>query len=162
VSNLKESIEVACPTFFAMHHAERFFTVHRRDHTPGVLTLRVDLSSLKLPGTSQARHEVRVAHEPIEEGGKKKLALSWDPQDQMVPRFAGTLSAAEKDAGTTTLTLDGAYTPPGGVAGAAFDLVVGRKIAAATARALLEDIKQFMGSDFQTARATNLASSPKE
>jgi len=161
-SNLKESIDVACPNFFSMHHAERFFTVRRRDHIPGVVTLRADLSSLKLPGTSDARHEVRVKHQLIERDGRKILELSWDPEDQTVPRFTGTLAGEAKDAGTTTLTLDGTYTPPGGVAGAAFDLVVGRKIAAATARALLADIKEFMESDFQTARATNLAASPKE
>ena len=162
MSNLKESIDVECPTFYAMHHAERFFTVHRRDHQPGMLTLRVDLSSLKVPGSSQARHDVHVKHELVEEQGKSKLALSWDPEDQTVPRFTGTLTSSEKETGKTTLTLDGTYTPPLGVAGAAFDLIVGRKIAAATARALLEDVKQFVESDFRTALSTNLASSPKE
>jgi len=162
VSDLRETIDVLCPPFYAMHHAERFFTVHRRDHTPGTLTLRVDLSSLKFPGTSEARHEVRVTHERVEEDGHGKLRLSWDPQDQTVPQFAGTLSSCEKGPGTATLLLEGTYKPPLGVAGAAFDLVVGRKIAAATARALLGDIKEFIESDYRTAQETNLASSPKE
>lgn len=160
MSNLHEAIDVECPTFYAMHHTERFFTLHRRDHTPGVLTLRVDLSSLKLPGASQASHDVRVSHSLVEEDGEKKLALTWDPEDQTVPRFAGTLSASEHGPGKTTLTLDGVYTPPLGVAGAAFDLVLGRKIGAATAHALLEDIKEFVESDYQTSR--DLGSSPKE
>jgi hypothetical protein len=162
VSDLHETIDVQCPPFYAMHHAERFFTVHRRDHTPGTLILRVDLSSLKMPGTSEARHEVRVTHERVEEDGRARLRLSWDPRDQTVPQFAGTLSSREKDPGTTTLVLGGSYKPPLGVAGAAFDLVVGRKIAASTARALLADIKEFIESDYRTARETNLASSPKE
>ncbi|MGC1380764.1 MAG: hypothetical protein WA814_07045 [Candidatus Baltobacteraceae bacterium] len=162
MSNLTETIDVECAPFYAMHHVERFFTTPRRDHVPGMLTLRIDLASLKLPGTSQARHDVRVTHSLVEEDGKPKLAISWDPDDQTVPRFSGTLSTQEKAAGLTTLTLDGAYTPPMGIAGAAFDLVAGRKIAAATARALLADMKQFIESDFQAARATNLASSPKE
>jgi hypothetical protein len=162
MSDLKEAIDVACPTFYALHHAERFFTVHRRDRTPGVLTLRVDLSSLGLPGSSQALHEVSVTVEPTEEQGQKRLAITWDPKDKSVPRFSGALKSGEQAPGTTRLTLEGTYTPPLGVAGKAFDLVVGRKIAAATARALLEDIKQFVESDFATAKATNLASSPKE
>jgi hypothetical protein len=162
VSDLKETIDVTCPTFYAMHHAERFFTVHRRDHTPGALTLRVDLSSLKVPGSTQARHEVRVTHNLTEDQGKKRLALSWDPEDQSVPSFAGTLTCHEKEAGKTTLRLEGSYTPPLGVAGKAFDLVVGHKIASATARALLVDIKEFVESDFQRAKSTNLASSPKD
>ncbi len=162
MSDLKEAIEVACPTFYALHHAERFFTVHRRDRAPDVLMLRVDLSSLGLPGSSQALHEVRVTHALTEDKGQKGLALTWDPQDKTVPRFSGTLTSSESAPGTTTLTLEGTYTPPLGIAGKAFDLIVGRKMAAATARALLEDIKQFVEADFQTARATNLASSPKE
>lgn len=162
MSDLRETIEVLCPPFYVMHHAERFFTVHRRDHTPGTLTLRVDLSSLKLPGTSEARHDVHVTHERVDEDGRRTLRLSWDPQDQTVPQFSGTLSSSEKDPGTATLLLEGTYKPPMGMAGAAFDLVVGRKIAAATARALLGDIKAFIESDYQTARETNLAFSPKE
>jgi hypothetical protein len=162
VSNLNESIDVECAPFFALHHAERFFSVPRRDYTPGRLTLKLDLASLKLPGTVQARHDVRLTHALVQEGGQKKLALSWDPEDQVVPRFEGTLSTAAKEAGVATLTLDGTYAPPGGIAGAAFDLVVGRKIAAATAQALLAEMKAFVESDFRTARATNLAESPKE
>jgi len=160
VSNLHETIEVECPTFYALHHAERFFTVHRRDHTPGMLTLRVDLSSLKLPGASQASHEVRVSHSLVEENGEKKLALTWDPEDQTVPRFAGTLTPSENGPGKTTFTLDGIYTPPLGIAGAAFDLVLGRRVATSTAQALLEDIRAFIESDYQTTR--DLGSSPKE
>ncbi len=162
MSDLKETIEVECPAFYAIHHVERFFTVHRRDQAQGMLSLRVDLSNLKLPGSSQARHDVRVQHELAGEDGHKHLALSWDPEDQTVPRFSGTLSSSPAEPGKTTLTLDGTYTPPLGVAGKAFDLIVGRKIAAATARALLEDIKKFVESDYQTAAATNLASSPKD
>jgi hypothetical protein len=160
MSDLKGTIDVECPTFYALHHAERFFTLRRRDHTPGMLTLRVDLSSLKLPGSSQARHDVRVRHELREIQGKKQLALAWDPEDQTVPRFAGTLTAGEKAPGETTLTLEGGYEPPLGVAGKAFDLVVGRKIALATARALLDDLKQFIELDYKAAK--DLASSPKE
>lgn len=162
MSNMHESIDVECSPYYAMHHVERFFTVPRRDHTPGMLTLRLDLASLKLPGSGQARHDVRVTHSLFDEGGKKKLSLSWDPEDQTVPQFAGILSAEAKDAGVTTLTLDGTYKPPGGVAGAAFDLVVGRKIAAASVQALLAELKAFVEADFRTARETNLAESPKE
>jgi hypothetical protein len=162
MSNLKETIEAQCPTFYALHHVERFFTVARRDRVPGTLTLRLDLSSLKLPGSSQASHTVKVKHEIAGEEGARRLVLAWDPRDQSVPRFEGTLSCAPAEPGKTIITLEGTYTPPLGVAGKAFDLVVGNKIAAATAQALLADIKAFVESDYQTAAATNLASSPKD
>jgi hypothetical protein len=164
MSKLTETIEVDCAPFYALHHAERYFTVHRRDVTPGTISLHVDFSKLKLPGGSQARHDVRVKHELVKESGKPdELAISWDPDDRTVPSFHGRLRAeAAGDEGKTLFLLDGSYTPPLGVAGAAFDLVVGRRIASATISALLEELKGFVESDYRTARATNLADSPKE
>lgn len=163
MTKLTETIEVACPNHYVMHHAQRYFAVHRRDVTPGTISLRVDLSSLKLPGTAQARHDVRVAHTLLHEPGRSdRLHLAWDPDDKTVPRFAGTLSGEEAGDGKSLLTLDGGYEPPLGLAGAAFDAIVGKRVASATIRTLLEDMKQFIESDFRTALATNLASSPKE
>jgi hypothetical protein len=46
--------------------------------------------------------------------------------------------------------------------GAVFDAVLGHRIAAATADAFLQDVKQFIESDYQMAASTSLASSPKE
>jgi hypothetical protein len=159
---IAETIEVSCPSYYALRHAERYFSIHRRGVAPDTISLRVDFSRLKLPGATEARHDVHVKYELSGKPGElQELRLSWDPDDAMVPRFAGTLRCSEDD-GETILTLDGAYKPPLGVAGAAFDLVAGRHIASATMRALLEDMKRFIESDFQTARSTELASSPKE
>lgn len=46
--------------------------------------------------------------------------------------------------------------------GAVFDAILGRRIAAATANALLQDMKNFIELDYQMALSTTLASSPKE
>lgn len=163
MTKLKETTEVACPRHYIMHHAERYFTVNRREAAPGTISPRVDLSSLKLPGTAQARHDVRVEHELLRKPGQPDtLKLAWDPDDPTAPRFAGTLQCAEGDGGKTLLILDGKYEPPFGVAGAAFDAIVGGRIASATLRTLLEDMRQFIEADFQMALSTNLASSPKE
>ena len=162
MSKISERIEAACPAYYVLHHAERYFTVHRRDVAPGTISLRVDFSKLKLPGATQARHDVRVKHELIGEPGKAQvLKIWWDPQDSTVPSFAGKLSCSEAG-GRAILALDGEYAPPLGIAGAAFDLVAGRRIATATIRTLLEDMKRFIESDFRTARSTEFASSPKE
>jgi hypothetical protein len=162
MSKLTETIEVKCPAYFALHHAERYFSVHRRGVTPGTIALRVDFSRLKLPGTSQARHDVRVEHKLLTEGGRSRLSISWNPHDRVVPSFAGTLHCKEAAPGKAILTLEGTYDPPFGIAGAAFDLVAGRRIASATMQTLLEDIKEFVEVDFETARLTSLASAPKE
>ncbi|MBV9056250.1 MAG: hypothetical protein JO078_08580 [Candidatus Eremiobacteraeota bacterium] len=163
MSELKETIKVKCPRHYVMHHAERYFSVHRRDVAPGTIALKVDLSSLKLPGATQARHDVRVQHQLVGKGGEPDaLSLSWDPEDKTVPRFAGMLESAQADAGNSILILEGAYEPPFALVGAAFDAVVGKRIASATLRSLLEDMREFIEKDFQTALATNLADSPKD
>lgn len=162
MSSIRESIDVDCPTHYVMQHALRFFTVRRRDVAPGTISLRVDLSNLNLPGTAEARHTVSVCHDLVADAGTPGvLELSWDPEDRTVPSFKGTLRCEGGD-GRSALTLEGEYKPPLGVAGAVFDLVVGRRIASATLQSLLSDIKTFVEADFQTALSTNLADSPKD
>ena len=147
---------------YVMQHVLRFFTVRRRDVAPGTISLHVDLSNLNLPGSAQARHTVSVRHALLAEPGTPGvLELSWDPEDRTVPSFKGTLRCEGGD-GKSALALEGAYKPPLGVAGAVFDLVVGRRMASATLQSLLSDIKTFVEADFQTALSTNLADSPKD
>ena len=88
--------------------------------------------------------------------------MTWDPDDRFVPKFAGALSGERVEAGGSRLTLEGRYDAPFGAAGAVFDAILGRNIAAVTANALLQDMKEFIEADYQTALSTTLASSPKE
>ena len=48
------------------------------------------------------------------------------------------------------LTLSGSYNAPGGIAGAAFDALVGRRIAKATLVALLEQLSAAAEADYRT------------
>ena len=163
MGTLREKIDVKCPSYYLIHHAERYFTVHRRGQTPGTFSLTVDMPKVGLPGKVQACHEVRMCYE-ISEGadGHGLINLTWDPDDRFVPRFAGTLSGESLQDGNSRLTLAGKYDPPFGPVGVVFDAMLGHRIAAATADAFLHDIKQFIESDYQMAASTSLASSPKE
>ena len=61
------------------------------------------------------------------------------------PRFVGTLKVeADEDYGTCSLAIEGAYDPPLGLLGDAFDAAVGRKIAKATARQLLRELRKML------------------
>jgi hypothetical protein len=163
MSNLRESIDVKCPMHYLIHHAERYFSVHRRGQTPGIFSLTVDTSSLGLPGSIQARHDVRVRYQVSEEGNRRdNIVLSWDPDDRLVPKFAGVLSAERLEGGNSRLTLSGQYDAPFGPVGAVFDAILGRRIAATTASTLMQDMNRFIESDYQMALSTTLASSPKE
>jgi hypothetical protein len=51
------------------------------------------------------------------------------------------MTLTDQSANSSTLTLSGRYGPPGGIAGAAFDAVVGRHMATASLKALLTTLK---------------------
>jgi hypothetical protein len=71
--------------------------------------------------------------------------IAWDagPTTRGIPTpgFRGTLTlSAGEDYDETEIKLDGAYDAPGGVAGRAFDELLGRRIAHATLSALLNGV----------------------
>ncbi len=163
MGTLREHIDVKCPCYYLIHHVERYFTVHRRGQTPGTFSLTVDTPKVGLPGKVQARHDVRMRYEIAKRAdGQDVIDLTWDPDDRFVPRFTGALSGKSLEDGKSRLTLAGKYDAPFGPIGAVFDAILGRRIAAATADAFLQDLKQFIESDYQIAASTSLASSPKD
>ncbi|HTX59095.1 MAG TPA: hypothetical protein VMH02_05405, partial [Verrucomicrobiae bacterium] len=66
--------------------------------------------------------------------------VSWTPSGGgPYPDFEGHLTVrADEDYKTCILELEGTYTPPLGAVGAAFDAMIGSRIASATARELLQ------------------------
>jgi uncharacterized membrane protein len=76
--------------------------------------------------------------------------IRWKPQSGPYPEFEGELTVrADETYETARLELRGSYRPPGGIAGAAFDLVAGGRIASATAQALLRRIGDEMEAHYQ-------------
>jgi hypothetical protein len=160
---LSEHIDVDCPPYYLIHHAERYFTVQRRGQTAGTFSLTVDMSKVGLPGKVQARHDARMHSEISQEAdGHSVINLTWDPDDRFAPKFAGTLRGEGLEDGKSRLTITGDYNPPFGPVGIVFDAILGHRIAAGTADALLQDMKHFIEFDYRTAASTSLASSPKE
>ncbi|MBV8530143.1 MAG: hypothetical protein JO104_02415 [Candidatus Eremiobacteraeota bacterium] len=74
---------------------------------------------------------------------KELVQIRWAPEGTTVfPTFEGTLTIrGENPASPSHLELDGAYTPPFGIAGQVFDAAIGHRIAKATAREFLKDVK---------------------
>jgi hypothetical protein len=75
--------------------------------------------------------------------------ISWDAgrtaRGVPTPAFAGTLTlSAGQDYGETVLQLVGAYEPPGGIAGRAFDEMVGRRVAHTTLSELLAGVGEVL------------------
>ncbi len=164
MTKIKQSISVDCPLHEIMYYAERYFSVHRRGQEQGVFTLTVDSAALNIPGRVQASHQVAIAYELKKANGNEAdaISLAWDPKDKIIPRFAGVLHAERTEGAHSMLILEGEYTPPFGALGAAFDAVLGQRIAAATANSLLQDMKTFIEETYGVARKTTLADSPKD
>lgn len=69
------------------------------------------------------------------------MAFAWRPGWRGFPAFGATLTV-RPTGNDTDLVLEGSYEPPGGVLGRLFDRVVGRRLAARTMDALLDELAQ--------------------
>jgi hypothetical protein len=67
------------------------------------------------------------------------VALAWRPAWRGFPSFGATL-IVQAAGNETQLVLEGSYEPPGGAAGRFFDRFVGRRLAARTMDALLDQL----------------------
>jgi hypothetical protein len=124
---------VRCPFSIAHDYAEDFFA----DVAARGAEVRVPLRDLVV-----LRRPVRMvfARRPdYEEVGRPHdaLAVRWTAGTHLFPDFHGTLRLRIASVDETRLTLEGAYCPPLGLLGRAFDALIGRRIARATMADLL-------------------------
>lgn len=115
----------------------------REKSSSGALTATIELN---VPvGDLKLEHDV-VATVTPNPGypGYEILDIHWEPRGGgPFPSFTGKLSL-EDEGPFSRLNLDGDYRPPLGAAGAAFDAVVGHRIAEATGNDLLEHLRDFI------------------
>ena len=115
--------------------------------------------TLPIPGGELAKDvlvEVKRGTDPTH--FDEPWVLHWDPIGGVYPSFDGTLTVqAEENYRTSRLAIVGSYTPPGGAAGAAFDAVVGSRLASATARELLRTVGDALEQRYQTEEKAKTA-----
>ncbi|HTU82191.1 MAG TPA: hypothetical protein VMF61_08685 [Candidatus Acidoferrales bacterium] len=110
------------------------------DQGPDVVRLKLPLLGAEGPALEK---DVTLAYQASPgDAEDSPWALNWKPVGGgPYPHFRGHLSIEGTDGQSApALVLDGAYVPPLGAAGAAFDAVVGARIASATAREFLRSI----------------------
>lgn len=149
MSTLKESLLVEVPFAQAPEFIERFFVGS---------TLR-----LAAPGAGVGIEGFALAHD-VEATFRRHpgpnfsvvFDVHWESADGgPYPVFDGQLIvAADETYESCRLTLEGSYTPPGKVAGAAFDAVLGSKIASATAKELLARVRTFMREGYEKVESS--------
>jgi hypothetical protein len=140
MSALREEISINCPVTQARRHVDDFFKEHAR------LTLRVPLHIPGLQTGLLMRREANATlrRAPAEGDAYDAFTVSWEAVGGgPFPRFAGMVDIeGDEDDDSFRLVLRGSYDPPLGTVGEAFDAVVGRWIAIATARDLLDRIRE--------------------
>ena len=124
---------------------EQFFRSLEAPDGVAHLRLRVPMRlPAKQYGLSIDR-EVRIEARPVRNPGHNAevMEISWEPEGTAIfPRFDGRLFLTGfGNAALSYVELDGYYTPPFGAAGQVFDATIGQRIAQATAREFLADLK---------------------
>lgn len=137
-ASVLETVYVECP----YDTAQRYLAADLRESTQRkrTMTLRVALSDVNL--SKNVLVTFTAGSDPMHMD--QPWRVHWTPEaGGPYPDFDGELMVrADEDWNTSILELRGVYVPPGGSLGHAFDRVLGRRIAAATAQSLLKNIAQ--------------------
>ncbi len=159
MSTLSERTLVHCSVNQAARHLARYFKARgNSDGDVARLNLRAEVP---VPGKKDAVKLERIAiatlvprHAPGEI--MPHYAVTWAPESSgPYPTFTGDLAIESgDDYHTFYLVLKGSYEPPLGAVGAAFDAVLGHRIAETTARNLLATIADSIEADFLTVEAS--------
>jgi hypothetical protein len=152
LSNIRQRVYVECPPDRAKQQLAEYFagsrsrsaerwTLHAPYMPPAgeMLWAHADVNALvdDLPGAN---------------GSPQALRVRWTPVSGPFPRFEGTLTTEGDDRyPACVLVLEGSYRPPFGVVGAAFDALLGRRIAIASARELLHEIAARLEADYKVS-----------
>jgi hypothetical protein len=139
MARLRERTSVDLPIELTRAGLERFFASLRQKDGTSRIRLRV-LTDGPTLGLSIDR-AVRIQAYPAADGDS--ICVTWAPEGTTVfPTFEGSLAiAADGNPNATFIELDGSYDPPFGAAGQIFDAAIGQRIAQATAREFLKDLK---------------------
>jgi hypothetical protein len=162
MSTLREEIYVNCPPAQAHRHLDAFFREHAESQGPsGHSSIHLTLCvPLHVPGLKTALNLQRSAKATVTRiraasDSSDTLAVTWEALGGgPFPRFEGTIAVkGDEDYNSFRLVLAGAYAPPLGAAGDAFNAVIGRGLALATARDLLGRMRDSIEASYLALEA---------
>ncbi len=110
-------------------------------------------SVLRVETVARVSAPVIVAYELIDDATDvvrrhDACAIRWRPNRRFFPGFRGVITARPHFA-RACLSLEGEYVPPGGMAGAIFDALVGRWIARDSLGRLLREVADYAESRYR-------------
>ena len=155
MTTLRRKRTIRCPYVRAIAYFDRYLSgLPAADGSDArVLRLRAPLSALGLPDGLALDRDVDARFATSEEprGLEHGVSVEWMPRGGgPYPSFHGALSIVADTPKSSDVVLDGAYEPPLGAVGQAFDAAVGKRIADATADELLRVIADRIENDYMT------------
>jgi hypothetical protein len=146
MSELSESRVVHCPYNLAQRYLADSIGPQAASGARTTLTLTAPMPGLELAKDVVVTFSPGVDPMHFDQPWR----VHWTAQDRRYPDFDGELTVrADETYETSLLELRGSYRPPGGMVGAAFDLVAGSHIASATGRALIKRVGDEMEKHYQ-------------
>jgi uncharacterized membrane protein len=146
MSELLETRIVRCPYHLAQRYLADSVSALAESGEQGVLTLTAPGPGMEL--SKAVTVTFGSAIDPMH--FDQPWRIHWKPQSGPYPEFEGEVSVrADETYETSRVELRGSYRPPGGIAGAAFDLVAGGRIASSTAQAMLRRLGNEMETRYQ-------------
>ena len=159
MTTLSERTLVHCSVNQAAKHLARYFKARgNSDGDVARLSLRAEVPVPGAKGTVKLERTAIATLIPRHAPGEMMphYAVTWAPeQPGPYPTFNGDLAIESgDDYDAFYLVLNGDYQPPLGALGAAFDSVVGHRIAESTAQNLLATIADSIEADFLSVEQT--------
>lgn len=156
MSTVTASVYLHCPLARVHQYLHDAFAAAAE--TPKRLELRAHLIA-----DIELSKAVLISYTPLDDAPDAWL-VTWEPESGGVfPSFEGRLSARYHAADEKTiLDLDGEYEPPLGTAGAAFDKVLGHRLANDTAHEFLMDLAAEMRARYAYEQALTAFGNPPD
>lgn len=158
MSDLFQQRRLLCPYVRARDYLEGMLAPAAESKVPQRLELRVRFAGMHGRGL---RKDVLVTYDvgngPVR--FEQFWRVHWTPYNGgLYPEFDGVLAVrAEGTRERSMLELRGHYQPPLGIAGAAFDAMLGSRIASLTARELLDRLGQEMETRYRAEEVAEQA-----
>lgn len=148
--------EVVCPPALAVGRIYRALGASGTHQT--TYNLSVPFEELGLPNVGELSRNVNiVVGDPDRKKSLTRIPISWRvPESEAFPVFQGFFEIQPLSSYDVQIALLGYYHAPFGTVGAAFDAVLGRRIAEATIARLVEEVADAIKEPSSASKAAQL------
>ena len=151
MTHVYERVPLHCPYAKARQYVREILDSAARESSAQSLALSAPIGRVDLPKRVLVRYS--RLDDPVH--FNERWRVQWEPESGgPYPNFRGELSvSADGASGGPALELQGEFIPPSGAISRVFDMTIGARIAAATARSLLRHLSAQVHSRLEREEA---------